>query len=295
MKRSFPFFLALILIVGFGLGLAYSWLLAPVSYVDAPPSLLGADFKEQYRSVVAAAYAANQDLPRARARLDLLRDADSIKELSAQAQRMLAAGADFEKTRPLAQLAADLRQGYVSEPFTPSPFPTFAPNLSATITPTENSDPFFIEEEATATPFSAATMPFQQTPITPIVESTAATPTLRPTFTPTAGAGAPFVLVSQEAVCDEQPPTMRFTFLNAKKIQVAGVEIVATWNDGEDRFFSGFKPEMGNGYADFQMRANTIYNIRIVNGGTFVADLSAPECSAHGQSYLGSLSLVFQR
>ena len=60
------------LLIGFGLGLAYSWLLAPVTYVDAHPALLRADFKDQYRIIIAASYASNKDLPRAKARLDLL-------------------------------------------------------------------------------------------------------------------------------------------------------------------------------------------------------------------------------
>ncbi len=295
MRRNF-LFIALALLLGFGVGLAYSWLLAPVSYVDAPPALLSANFKAQYRSAAAAAYAANQDLPRARARLELLRDADLIQALSAQAQQMLAAGEDFEKSRPLAQLAADLRQGYVNDPFTPTPYPTFLPNAPAPSAPTEKDAALPVEEEAQATPLVIeATVPFQQTPFTPVIESTAATPTLRPTFTATAAPGAPFVLASQESVCDRQPPTMRFTLWNTKKAQAPGIEIVVTWNDGEDRFFSGFKPEMGEGYADFQMKADTLYNVRIANGGAFVADLSAPQCSANGETYLGSLSLTFQR
>ena len=66
----------LALLIGFGLGLAYSWLLSPVTYVDAHPALLRADFKDQYRIIIAASYASNKDLPRAQARLNLLGDMD---------------------------------------------------------------------------------------------------------------------------------------------------------------------------------------------------------------------------
>ncbi|HLA86775.1 MAG TPA: hypothetical protein VJL10_02015 [Anaerolineales bacterium] len=70
--------LILALLTGLGLGLAYSWFISPVTYVDANPAILRADFKDQYRVVIAASYASTHDLPRARARLELLSDADPI-------------------------------------------------------------------------------------------------------------------------------------------------------------------------------------------------------------------------
>ena len=284
----------LALLIGFGLGLAYSWLLAPVTYVDAHPALLRTDFKDQYRIIIAASYASNKDLPRAQARLNLLGDADPISELSAQAQHMLASGETFEKTRPLAQLATDLSQGYVSEPFTPTPFPTFnTPSVQFTSTPTESEPQPEISEEATVTP-AAPTVFFEQTPLTPLAQSTL---TPRPTFTPTAGPGAPFVLMSQETVCDPgMAKVMQFILLNAKRDQVPGAEIVVTWSQGEDRFFTGLKPEMGDGYADFMMDAGTVYNIRVVTGGAFVPDVRAPDCTdPNGATYPGGILLTFQQ
>ncbi|MDP2778604.1 MAG: hypothetical protein Q8O48_13270, partial [Anaerolineales bacterium] len=114
--------LILALLTGLGLGLAYSWFISPVTYVDANPAILRAEFKDQYRVVISASYASTQDLARARARLELLGDPDPAGELSAQAQRMLAAGQTFENARPLAQLATDLKQGFVSIPSTAAPF-----------------------------------------------------------------------------------------------------------------------------------------------------------------------------
>ncbi|GAB1469745.1 hypothetical protein MASR2M66_06220 [Chloroflexota bacterium] len=283
---------ALALLIGFGLGLVYSWLISPVSYVDATPALLRADFKDQYRIAIAAAYSANHDLPRAQVRLSLLGDVDPISELSAQAQRMLATGDPFDKVRPLAQLATDLQRGYVSEPFTPTAFPTFStPNVEMTATETE--DQTQVSVEATFTPQPTAF--FEQTPLSiPVAQETV---TLRPTFTPTAGPGTPFLLVSQDSLC--QPAyskVMQFMFMDARRIQKSGIEIIVTWNEGEDKFFTGFKPDLGNGYADFIMKADTIYNIRVVTGGAFVADISAPTCTdASGTEYLGGLLLTFQQ
>jgi len=60
------------LILGFGLGLAYAWVFSPVKYVDAEPMALRDNFKDHFRSAIAAAFASNGDLERARARLSLL-------------------------------------------------------------------------------------------------------------------------------------------------------------------------------------------------------------------------------
>lgn len=283
----------LALLAGFGLGLAYSWLLSPVTYVDAHPALLRADFKDQYRIAVSASYASNQDLARAQARLNLLGDSDPIGELSALAQRLLAQGEAFEKVRPLAQLATDLQQGYVSEPFTPTPFPTFStPESQSTTTPTESGTQPEVSDKATLTPIP--TVFFEQTPLTPLVQETK---TPRPTFTPTAGPGAPFILVEQETVCDPGAPRLlQFILMDSRRNQIPGAEIIVTWNQGEDRFFTGLKPELGDGYADFVMQADTVYNIRVVTGGAFVPDLSAPTCTdANGDNYPGGVQLTFQQ
>jgi hypothetical protein len=291
--RNMTIHLLLALLTGIGLGLAYSWFLSPVTYVDANPALLRADFKDQYRSVIAASYAATQDLPRARARLNLLGDTDPVAELSAQAQRMLAAGEPFDKVRPLAQLATDLNQGFASAPFTPTPLPTFnTPEVAATPTISVEDVEESIEEP-TITPLPTAF--FEQTPLTPLAAETS---TPRPTFTPPSAPGAPFTLVGQDVLCEPALPhnLLQFMFIDSRRRQAAGIEVVVTWDRGEDRFFTGFKPELGNGYADFVMQGDTVYNIRVVTGGSFVPNITAPICSdPMGASYPGSLMLTFQQ
>jgi hypothetical protein len=260
--------------------------------VDAAPAILRSDFKDQYRIVIASSYAATRDLPRARARLELLGDANPVGELSAQAQRMLASGEPFDKVRLLAQLATDLNQGFASSPFTTTPLPSFnTPSFEASATATETGVESFEEPATTPAPAPA----FEQTPLIPIF---AETRTPRPTFTPTRGPGNPFALVNQETICDpaSQPGLLRFLFFDSRRNQAPGVEIVVTWNLGEDRFFTGFKPELGDGYADFVMQADTVYNIRIVTGGSFIPNISAPACTApNGETYLGELLLTFQQ
>ncbi len=282
------------LIVGLGLGLVYSWFLSPVTYVDASPAILRSDFKDQYRIVIASSYLATQNLDRARARLALLGDVDAVGQLSAQAQRMLASGESFEKARPLAQLATDLTQGFVSLP-TPTEYTLFnTPSGSFIISGTETRVEETTSVAETSTPFPAIL--FEQTPITPIVAVATLAP--RPTFTPIPSPGAPFVLVGQDTLCvpGKQPGLLQFMLMDARGKQVPGVEIIITWDQGEDRFFTGFKPELGNGYADFVMEAEAVYNIRVAAGGAFVSDIVTPACTdPNGVKYPGGLLLTFQQ
>ncbi len=290
--RNATLHLLLALLAGLGLGLAYSWLISPVTYVDANPAILRADFKDQYRVVIAASYASTHDLARARARLELLSDTNPIGELSAQAQRMVGAGESFAHVQPLAQLATDLQQGVVSIPVTSTPFVAIVntPTLetpftdTAPINTTESTEPTFLPTSA-----------FEQTPLAP---QQLFTPTPRPTFTPIPAQGEPFTLVGQDTVCDPglQPGLLQFILMDARRRQIAGIEIIVTWAEGEDRFFTGFKPELGNGYADFIMQADTIYSVRVVEGGTSVPNISAPACAdPNGVTYLGGLLLTFQQ
>ncbi len=311
--RSQIFYIILALLVGLGLGLAYSWLISPVTYVDANPAILRADFKDQYRIVIAASYTASHDLARARARLELLSDTDPIGELSAQAQRMLGAGESFENVQPLAQLATDLKQGFASvlpasTPITntsftrtPATSTSFASTPFTALSSTPSLEtPFAEESTPTATiefsePTPVPTLSFEQTPLAP---QQLFTSTPRPTSTPPPVTGKPFTLVGQDTVCDVnlQPGLLEFILMNSRRRQVAGVEIIVTWSQGEDHSFTGFKPELGDGYADFIMQADTVYSIRVVEGGSFVPNISAPTCTdENGTAYLGGLLLTFQQ
>ena len=293
----------LALLIGLGLGLAYSCRISPVTYVDANPAILRADFKDQYRIVIAASYASTHDLERARARLELLGDTDPTGELSAQAQRMVGAGESFENVQPLAQLATDLQQGFASIPSTTVAFVSTSfvntPIVNVTdvpVTETPTEEPLATEaqttmESITPTPTSS----FAQTALAPVAASPFAP---RPTFTPIPPPGDPFSLVGQETVCEPgmKSGLLQFILMDARRKQIAGIEIIITSPQGEDHSFTGFKPELGNGYADFVMQANTVYSVRVIAGGASVPDISAPTCKdPNGVSYPGGLLLTFRQ
>ncbi|MFZ5908801.1 MAG: hypothetical protein ACOYYU_02150 [Chloroflexota bacterium] len=280
--KRLPWLSLLALALGFGLGLGYAWLVSPLGAVDASPRALRADFKDAFRSAIAAAYAATGDLERARARLELLGDPDPAQALTAQAQRMLAAGEPLESARQVALLASILQgQEVAASPPAPLPTNTGLPSPTAsqdTATP-ETSLP------VTETQPAGASIP-------------AATLTPRPTRTPTPTLGAPYQLVGQDTVCESElaEGLLQIIVTNAARRPVPGAEIIIAWSSGEEHIFTGLKPELGNGYADFVMAPGALYSARMADGGTPAADLSAPACTAaDGSEYYGGLRLTFQQ
>ena len=284
----------LAIIAGLGVGLAYAWAIAPLRYVDTAPNTLRSDFKDQFRTLIASAYSSDHNLDRARARLALLGDADPLEALTAQAQRMLASGAAFQAVQQVAGLASDLQAGQAST----RPASTLAQIAQSTAAPsaTTMSSPTSATQAIISPPTTTATEPTPTEAVTPT--SVFDTPTARPTRTPLPTPSAPFELVSQTQVCSPNLTTglMQISVLDQHRHQMPGVEIDISWAGGEESFFTGLKPEIGDGYADYLMQAGVVYSLRIGRSGDLVPNLTAPSCpDTGGQTYLGGLKLVFQQ
>ncbi|MFC2055451.1 hypothetical protein ACFLV7_14320 [Chloroflexota bacterium] len=97
-------------VLGIILGILFAWVISPVEYVDTAPESLKDEFKDQYRVLIASAYVANGDLVRAKARLELLEEADTYLVVAEQAQQMLAEGGSVEEAQALGKLALALGQ-----------------------------------------------------------------------------------------------------------------------------------------------------------------------------------------
>ena len=290
-KRFSWIWLLLMLIVGFGVGLAYAWVISPVQYVDAEPIALRDDFKDHFRSAIAAAYASNEDLERARARLVLLGDTNPSQALTAQAQRMLAIGESPESIQKVARLAAALQGLATSVSSTEVVLiPTNDSQLSSQPINTVNATAPAETVQPESTPASTA-----EEINTPIPELTI---TPRPTRTATPTLGAPYQLVGQDTVCDAElaEGLMQIIVTTITRNQLPGQEIIITWGNSEEHVFTGLKPELGNGYADFLMTPNVTYSVRMADGGTPASDLSAPDCTdKNGNPYPGGVRITFQQ
>ena len=283
-SRVLPPLLALT--VGFALGLLYAWVISPTQFVDTTPRTLRADFKDQFRTAIAAAYSATHNLDRARARLVLLGDTDPVQALTAQAQRMLAEGQPFEVAQQVAQLATDLASGVASV----GPSIPAAP-VDTPVSPT----PTVASEALPVTPLILAASPTSETVSTP---GPVDTPTPRPSRTPIPTPASPFQLVSQDQVCNPNltDGLLQVSILDRNGHAMPGVKITLTWAGGEESFFTGLKPEISNGYADYVMQAGISYALRIASTGTPISGLIAPSCPvAGGVNYTGGLKLTFQQ
>jgi len=288
MKRI-PFDIIITLLLGLGLGLAYSWLISPLHIVDANPISLRADFKDSYRSAIAASFAATGNLPRAQARLVLLGETNSIEILNSQAQRMLASG-EFTPAEQLAALALALEDGTTPVPASTSTSAnaiTVIIAATATLPPPPPDVPIQFTETSQAIEI--------QTTATQAVINTA---TPRPTRTLIPTIGVPFALVAQDTVCDSTLPDglLQVLIFNSSHRQVAGAKIIITWDNGEEQFFTGFKPEVGNGYADYNMAPNITYTLRLAVGSDIASGLTPPTCQTpNGEIFLGGIKLTFQQ
>lgn len=315
------------LIIGVVIGLIYAWVISPTRYVDTFPSALSQANRDRYRALIAAAYMADGNLVRAKARLDLLKDNDVYAVLAQQAQRSLAAGNNPGEARALGLLSVALGQGVAPAATIASPVsPTLRTTAQAILATVSQRTPDFtsiptniITATATFTPQPSATP--TDTPVvtnTQVVGSGTLTPTLTlavrrtatptatpvptltplPTATPTPTPGAPFVLEEQDPICDPslQAPLIQVQASDASGQPVPGVEGVVTWDGGETHFYTGLKPDLGAGYADFTMTPGTIYTLRLGEGGQPINGLTAEQCSqAGGKTYWGSLRLLFKQ
>lgn len=285
MKRI-PWDILFALLAGVGLGLVYSWVISPLRVIDASPVALRADFKDDYRSAIAAAYVANGNLPRAQARLSLLKDADPIEALNAQAQRMMGSTDSFQQADQVVALALALNENADNNP-TSIPATEIVNNIEVTFTGTVPPPPPDVPTILTETQLPVETQP------TILIASTP-----RPTATPVPTLGAPFALTGQESTCDANLPDglLQVIVLNSNRRQMPGVKIIIAWNGGEEQFFTGLKPELGNGYADYIMTPSIVYTVQLAVGSDVATGLTTPTCQTQsGETFFGGIKLTFQQ
>jgi len=292
-KRG-PWFLLTGAALGIAIGLLVGWVLVPVQYVDATPVTLRSDFKDEYRYMIAAAYSVTGNLVRARARLGLLEDPDPARALGDQGQRMLASNTSPDVVRILTDLSRALQGSSVASTTSSAPA-TAGPSVPTTAGVGPSSTPPAPRPGGEDTPVPGET---------PTPEDTAAsqpaplnTVAPRPTHTPTSTPGAPFGLSNQSTFCEpSQAGLLQISLQDSSGKPAAGIELVITWLGGEEHFFTGLKPELGNGYADFVMTPDLEYALSMSGGGTRVTGLIAPACTASdGSTYAGGIHLDFKQ
>jgi len=273
------------IVVGLGLGLLLTWQLWPVQYYNTDPIDLRQEHKDDYVVMIAAAYDQDRDLGVASLRLGELGLEDAKQSVLGLFQRYGEAGYR-EETRSLAQLAYDLGVTdvallpYIQEPTpTPAPTPVPTPTEEATETPTETPPgPSPTPTQPTPEPTSTATQP----PPTP-----SSTPTTPPADTPTPTVASDFdyqvVEQSDQGCSSDRDGDCILVYVRDENDRgVAGVKLVVKGPGVEDSFFTGLKPEVGPGFADYLVTAPGSYTVQATEGRSQVTQgLSfAADCPA---------------
>ncbi len=265
-------------VVGLLLGLFLTWQVWPVQYYDTDPVDLRQEHKDDYVVMIAAAYAQDDDLESATARLEELGLQDAKQIVLGQFQRYGEAGYR-EETRSLARLAYDLGVTDVALlPYIEQPTPTPEPTPSPQPTPTEAVIPTATATETPAQPTATPT----ETPPEPTATATQPppTPTNTPTTppedtpTPTVAADLDYQLVETTdlgCTADLDGDYILVYVRDGSDRGVAGVEVVVKGPDVEDSFFTGLKPEIGPGFADFLVTTRGSYSAEVVAGKTEIA------------------------
>lgn len=265
----FPWYLIPALVIGIGLGLWVAWVISPVAYTDVSPAGLSASEKSKYRILAAQAYSASGNLTRGQARLQLLGEGDPARALAAQAQMMIANGGAVDDARALALMAAAFGQQTAAG----------IPSAQPISTSTSNESKQTIQPTASAYPSVTAAVPAQmETQNTP--ES----------------AQKIYTLKESKNVCDKNATdSLLMVEVDASAgTPVRNVEVFVTWQNGEDRFVTGMKPDISPGYADFKMQPGVLYTLRVVGSDQPLMDLKASQCQTDsGREYWSSIRTVY--
>jgi hypothetical protein len=281
MDRPSRFGPASLLLIGFIVGLVialyYTWVVDPIIYLDAGPARLQDEDKAEYILLVSQSYAATGDWDKALERLEALDD-DALDETVAdQLEQYLREGRPASVLNNMAVLAAQL--GVESPALS-----VFGLVAGGTATPS----PTAVSETATPTQ--------SPTPTNTRLPTRTPAPTATPTI-PSAPTAVPdYRLLGQERVCDAAVPVSRIEVevVDAFLVPLPGVEVIVEWNGGQDHFFTGFKPEFGLGYGDFEMQPEIAYTVYLAGGSPEIGGLRIEACDEGQGGLPGGWRLSFQ-
>ena len=248
--------------IGIILGLMIAWVVWPVEYYEGPPSALKEPLKEEYVYLISIAYAQDGNLERASSRLKSLGLSDPNRAVIEVARKFKGRGVSQEQLQPLAVLAYALG--------------AMEPELQAYLpSPTPPPTPVPIHTSAPETPLPIAS----------------------PTPTPTLKPEASFILKMREMRChtEEEAPMLEVEVLDKGGEPLPGVEVVVSWEGGEDRLFTGLKPDKSPGYTDFEMSREFTYQVKVnVPGSEEAGGLVALSGECPPERPLSSWHIVFQ-
>jgi hypothetical protein len=258
--------------VGLAVSLYYAWIIAPVVYTNASPASLSDSYRTEYVALIGQSYLTTGNWDIAEQRLQALAEPDLAQAVATLLEQAIREQQPDRTIRALAALGQALG---VSDRAVALFAPTPATAVPPTLTPTATSD------LPVPTPTATATVTETAVPATARATTAPATATPQPNYR----------LLNQEPLCDDLPPRIEVVTLNTLLDPQPGTAVLVTWDGGEDQFFTGFKPELGDGAGDFSMEPDVSYTVVLPAGSQPVSGLRAEPCD---DGTIGSWRLTFQ-
>lgn len=269
-RISTPGWLFIGLVLGLGVGLYYAWVVDPIVYVDSGPSRLSEAEKAEYIFLVSQSYAVDGNWAMAQQRLAALEDPNlpqTVNNLLENYVRNLEAPNALRNMANLAQQVG--AEGGAVAIFAPTPELVPTPTLAQQTLPTPIPSPTLVPTEPVEV-----------------------TPSPSPTLPPTREVTEVYELLNQERLCDTAVPQIAVITQDVFAEDLPGVEVHVVWSNGRDRFYTGFKPEVGAGYGDFTMEPDTSYTVFLPEGSPEVSGLRLEPCPDGSD---GGWQLTFQK
>ncbi len=251
------------LLLGLVAGLIVTWFVVPLEYYDTYPPMLDASYRHEWIRMTVWAYGLEGDWERTEARL-LNLESSEIRVVAADVlEQATVTGQPVEVLVRLAGFAA--AYGVSTPGVAIYGQGDAAAADAAAVAPTADT-PVAGAVSAQATPTQAPVIPTLT--LTPV-------PTVTPSLTPTPPVTetSPIRIISQTLTCATEP-SIAVSLELSRTIEVRGREeqeivglpmreIWLLWDDGADRAITGFRPDLGLGYADFVVIPGRSYNLYI--------------------------------
>jgi hypothetical protein len=243
--------LAIGLIIGIAGGLVYAWTVSPVVEFATEPWQLRPEDRAHYVVAITLAFAGDSNLNKAVERLIELRgedfNADIFQQVADAACRLASTG--YVDSNSGLNAIRSMMTFYQLQGRT---------GCADTLLPAGDLAPTSVVVIDASTP--TLPPPATKTP-TPVREAEA-TPTISRNIVPTSVPQRDFVLANVSTFCDSDISGIIEVFVqDFGGVGIAGMPVRVRWDDGEDTFYTGLKPERGPAYADFQMEENKGYII----------------------------------
>lgn len=267
----------LALLAGSGLGLFVAWYVLPVSYSEAQPFDLNSVAKDEMLRMIASSYALDNSFDLANQRLYYLQLPDVKTRLNELAQ---------SEPNPMTQQALVKLRLDMDKPNVARARATFTPRPTRNLTPAPRVTIIVLVPTA---------------PVPTAVPPTRVPTLLPPTSEPNPNAPR-FQLVEKRALDCAQAGgggTIQVEVQDPSGNGLAGVLVEVNSAFGNEQFFTGLKPEHGNGFGDVTVSGG-IYTVHLVENassdviGDLRIDPNVVECSSNPAATLG-WHLVFRQ